>query len=429
MILPSQYEPQVSKNWAHCAAESAAESRNDPYNIDLTLASLTSLYHLLSERLPYVLFDRRIILMRTRVYCFAFLAVITNVSGLANEKKTKCKACQKTASTPKPELATEATSNRKSADNRQSDQPNQDAFPVQAQIQMLANDLKAFPDNPKEGECYIRVKQDAKYKTVEESVLVREATIRFEIKPAEFKDVEKKVLVRPESVRYEVIPAKFKKKRVTVTKVPEHQELSASESKFADEQDKIEIKPERVEWKPGKGILDSALKTAKEILCLVRQPAEFQSYTRKVVDEKAKLKTKDLDASLQQVETEVLVSKAQVKEIKLPAVYKTIRVRELVKPASKKRIDVPAEFTKVKRESLIHPETLVWQRVLCNTNVTPDLIRRIQKALKSKGIDPKTKEAKWNQATQAAVRAYQKKHQLAEGGLTYEFLEHIGVKP
>ncbi|TWU02238.1 hypothetical protein [Stieleria varia] len=375
--------------------------------------------------------------MRIRSFHLAILAALLSIGLLSakthadgKQKTEDCKECDQ-------QTAGDVSGNQGDKKPKNSGDPKEgenEALPVKAQIELLTNELAQLPPNPKAGECYIRVRQAAKYKTVEQKVLVKAASVRYEITPAKFKDVEKKVLVRPETVRYQVVPAKYETKKVTVVLSPEHEELIAVETKFENKKSKIETKPERVEWKRGSGLISKEDLThdgqpTTDILCLVREPAEFHEYTEQVIAEKAKVERKEINAQEQVVETTVLVSPAQVKEIKEPAEYKTIKVRELVSSASEKRVDVPAEYETVKRQVLLHPETLVWQRVLCNTNITPEILKRIQKALKDKGFDPKTDKATWNRPMQHAVERYQHKHKLATGGLTYEFLEHIGVNP
>jgi peptidoglycan hydrolase-like protein with peptidoglycan-binding domain len=70
-----------------------------------------------------------------------------------------------------------------------------------------------------------------------------------------------------------------------------------------------------------------------------------------------------------------------------------------------------------------------WRRILCETNVSPQLISRIQSALRMAGHDPGPIDGVLGQQTRRAVTEYQKKKGLASGELTYRTLESLGVKP
>lgn len=289
--------------------------------------------------------------------------------------------------------------------------------------------LGDLPPNAKPGECYVRVKNPAKYKTVDERVLIQPETVRYETVPAVFREVEKKVLIKPEFVRHEFIPAKFEKKMIAVELQPEHSKLTAVAAKFKTEEKKFESKPAREYWTVGADPLNPDPKMTKDILCLVQDPAEFIKYTQKVLQTAARVDQAKVAKREQMVETEVLVKPAEVKKITVPAEYKVVKVMELVTPARKQEIPVEAVYKTVKRKVLIAPEKLTWERVLCKTNITPEVIKSIQNALKKKGFDPGAVNGELNNATNNSIKKYQKENKLLEAGLSFEFLEHIGVKP
>lgn len=75
------------------------------------------------------------------------------------------------------------------------------------------------PPNAKPGECYARITQPAKFKTVSEKVIATEASDSVSIVPATYKTVQERVLVSEASERLEVIPATYKtvEERILVT--------------------------------------------------------------------------------------------------------------------------------------------------------------------------------------------------------------------
>lgn len=289
-------------------------------------------------------------------------------------------------------------------------------------------DGQDFPLEAKSGECYVKVRRPAKFRTEKERVLVKEQSVRYEIVPAKFRDVEKKVLVKPESTRFEIIPAKFEKKIETVQTSPEFKRLSSTGAKFKSSKEKILVKPATAVWKKGTPPLSALQNVVSEVWCLVKEAAEYQSYTRQNVDARASVGEHVVDAESQDVETHVLVRPAEVKKIVEPAQYETVKTRELVSPAFSKEIVVQAEYKEVKRQVLVQAEEIVWQRVLCDTNLTPKVIRKIQDALKAKKYDYGKEKGKLTPATMKAIEKYQKDYKLSKGAITYEFLEHLKIE-
>lgn len=286
----------------------------------------------------------------------------------------------------------------------------------------------SFPTTAKAGECYVQVRRPAKYRTQTERVLVKEKSVRYQITPAVFKDVEKKILVRPESKRYEVIPAKFEKKTVDVVKTPDFKRLSFAEAVFKPSKEKIQTKAATAVWKKGDGTPNGVSNMISQVWCLVREAAEYHEYTRQNVATRAKLSTHDVDAEMDHIPTMVMVRPAKVKEIVEPAEYKTVKVRELVTPAVSKEIAIPAEYKMVKRQVLVQQEQVVWERVLCDTNLTPEVIRKIQTALKAKKYDCGKVKGKLTSETKNAISKYQQDHKLSKGAITYEFLDHLKIE-
>jgi len=69
-----------------------------------------------------------------------------------------------------------------------------------------------------------------------------------------------------------------------------------------------------------------------------------------------------------------------------------------------------------------------WRPVLCKTNMTRDIVQRIQVALKKAGHNPGPIDGVLGRSTMAAVRSYQRAKGLATGGITMSTLESLGVK-
>ncbi len=74
-----------------------------------------------------------------------------------------------------------------------------------------ADQASLIPPNAKAGECYAKVVLPAKYETIEERVLVKEASEKIKIIPAKYEWTIEKVEVTPASKKIIPVPAKYKK--------------------------------------------------------------------------------------------------------------------------------------------------------------------------------------------------------------------------
>tara|TARA_B100000508_G_C11452024_1_gene274614 strand:- start:311 stop:1384 length:1074 start_codon:yes stop_codon:yes gene_type:complete len=180
-----------------------------------------------------------------------------------------------------------------------------------------------------------------------------------------------------------LIPAKVQGTEETV-QVSEEQKVLARiiPAQYEIERERVLVKEARQVWKPGRGAQEKVNQTTGEILCLVEEPA----------------------------------------------VYKTIEKRILVAPERPEYKIIPAQFEKIMRTETIEAERLEWRRILCETNVTPAVIRSLQSALNKKGFDAGKVDGEYGYRTNQAITAYQRKNGLAMNGLTYETIEHLGIK-
>jgi peptidoglycan hydrolase-like protein with peptidoglycan-binding domain len=85
------------------------------------------------------------------------------------------------------------------------------------------------------------------------------------------------------------------------------------------------------------------------------------------------------------------------------------------------------EYQTVTKTSQVTEGHMEWRRVLCETNVTPEIISRIQNALANSGFDPRPIDGVLGKRTHRAIKDYQIDKGLATGGLTYKFIKSPGI--
>lgn len=291
-----------------------------------------------------------------------------------------------------------------------------------------SNDLSLYPPDAQPGECYAKVLLPAKFDTISEKVLKREASDRVTVIPARFDWVEERVLTKEAVETLEVVPAVFRWVEERVMVEPASTRLVPVPAEFETVSERVLDTPEQTVWKKGRGPIEKIDNTTGEILCLVVEPATYKTISRTIVKSPASSRSVDVPPVFKTVRKQVVDKPAEVRKKTTPAEFTTIRVRKMIEPPREQRVSLPAEFQTVTKRVKVSSERLSWQPILCETNVTQDIIARLQQALKTKGFDPGDVDGVLGAATLSAVEAYQRASGLARGGVTMETVESLDVK-
>lgn len=285
-----------------------------------------------------------------------------------------------------------------------------------------------LPPNAKMGECYARVFVPEKYQIEAKQVVKKEAGYDIEVSEPEYEWVKEKILVKEESEIAEVIPAKYEWRTEKVLVKEAHEHLKTIPAVYETREEKVLVKPAHKEWKKGRGPIEKMDYVTGEIMCLVEVPAEYNTVTKKVLVSAARTEKVTHPAVYKDVGKYVIVEQPKIKIKTIPAEYKTVMVKKLVRPAEETKVPVPAEYQTVEKKVKVADSYMEWRRILCETNSTPDVIRRLQGALVAAGYYPGEIDGLVGGATLRAVKKYQRDNNLAAGQLTIETLEKLGVK-
>lgn len=232
------------------------------------------------------------------------------------------------------------------------------------------------------GEIMCLVEIPAKYKTIQKEVIKTPTTTKVVEVPAVYETVKVRKLVSPEKEKRTPVPAEYKEVKVR---------SKVSDASFAWHASHDETKPE-------------GAPTGTQI-CLKEIPARHETVTKLVVK-----------------------TPAGYQQEKVAAVTETVTVRKLAAKAEEKRSKIPAEYKTVAKRTKVSDERLEWRQVLCETNMTKDIVTRVQQALETAGYDVGGVDGIVGSATLRAVDAYQRSKGLPTGGLTIRTLESLGVK-
>lgn len=275
--------------------------------------------------------------------------------------------------------------------------------PSQAAEESGSAGMGLLPANARPGECYAKVMVPAQYKTVEEKVLIAEASEKIEVIPAKYEMTEVKVPVQQESEKLVAVPAKYE----TV-------------------EEKIEIEPARTVWRYGPGAkakdisdrdLTMALAVglpaeAKPGQCYDEfyQEAKFETKTEKLLKTAAAEEITTSEPQFEWVEEKVLVKEASEKIVEIPAEYEEVTEQVLESPAyttwKKGRglnekidnatgeimclIEVPAKYTEITKSVLKTPATTKKIEIPAEYNTV-----RVQKLVKPSAENRKPIEAEY----------------------------------
>ena len=288
-------------------------------------------------------------------------------------------------------------------------------------------DASAFPPNPLPGECYARIALSAVTQNVEEQIMIEPARQEVRIIPAQFGDVTEEVVVREATTELITVPASYTTVQEEVVVRPAARRLIPVEPIYDTVIEEIVVVPERTVWKPGTGPIQKLDEATGEILCLVTEPAVTKQVERRVMIQPASTREEIIPAVTEVVEREVVNTPARVEERLIPAETRTVTRRVEVVPAREEIIEIPPVFDTIAREVVIEPARTEWRSILCETNTTPDIIRRIQVSLQQRGYYNGPVDGIFGPLSQRAIDGFQRDNGQVGTGVTMDTLGLLGV--
>lgn len=286
-----------------------------------------------------------------------------------------------------------------------------------------------LPPNAKAGECYARVLEPAKYETREEVVTIQAASEKVTSTAPVYKTIEKTIVVKEawEEV-VEVTPAQYEWVEETIVIEQSSERLEPVPAEYRTEKEKILVTPAYTTWKKGRGPIERIDHATGEIMCLIEVPAEYKTVTKNVLVSGESTRAIAIPAKTQTIKRQVMVKAPVVKRLTHPAETKTVKVKVLDVAAKEIRTAIPAKTKTITQQYKTADSKLSWRSVMCETNITGDIVKQLQSALKARDYDPVWIDGVYGAKTSAAVTQYQKDNNMASGGLTFETLDKLGVK-
>ena len=295
-------------------------------------------------------------------------------------------------------------------------------------VESSSGDLELLPPNAKPGECYARAFVPPVYKSEDVRVLKSDASERIDVISEKYEWVNEQVLAREASERLEVVPATYEMVSEKLMVKPESTQIVTVPARYRTETEQVLDKPEHTIWKKGSGPITKVDDATGEIMCLVTVPATYKTISRQILDTKAETQETKVPAQYKTVTKRVMKTPPTTRKVVIPAEYNTVRVRKLVEAAKTNRTAIPAQYGMVSKRVLVKDGYMEWRPVLCKTNMTQDIVRSIQAALKKSGHNPGPIDGVIGRGTMQAVKSYQSAKGLATGGITLQTLKSLDVK-
>ncbi len=233
-----------------------------------------------------------------------------------------------------------------------------------------------YPPNAVPGHCYARVMIPAKYKTVTEKVLVKDAGEKVQVIPAKYGYKTQKLLVKEASERIVPVPATYKTVTEKVLVTPASEKIVTVPATYKTVTEKVLVEPASTGWKKGNkgragrcssGDCDRIPGETGEVMCLVNKPAKYRTITKRVLATPATTKSIPVPAVYKTITKRVIATPATTKTIPIPPVYKTVKVKTIVQPASTRKTTTPPVYKTVTKKVKVSDASLSWKETKCKS--------------------------------------------------------------
>ncbi|GGI58161.1 OmpA family protein [Winogradskyella haliclonae] len=194
-----------------------------------------------------------------------------------------------------------------------------------------------LPSNPTPGKCYVKCITKDTFKEVTDTYQSYPEYNTLDIVPATYKTVEERVLVKEATKKYVYVPAVYETVEVSYVKKEGRTDLKVVPATFGTSSKTYETYPSTSGWEYK--ILEDCPSVNKDdcvAACFVEYPAQFR-----------------------EVSFTTLAADASTNNIPVPEQTTTYKKRVIKTPARVDEIEIPAEYTTIKRQVVDTPAKAV----------------------------------------------------------------------
>lgn len=287
-----------------------------------------------------------------------------------------------------------------------------------------------LPLNAGPGQCFTRLRIPAVIENVEQTVTVEEGYDKLSVTDPVFQPGAEQYVARDASKRYVVRQPRFEVRTEQVLVRPEYERLVVEPAQFDFVQETITVGQPRLVWRPGRNLsgIQRVDPATGQIYCLVEEPAKTETVTKRVLRTPEQVRRVVVPAQFSTVTRQVLVDPGGVEEELIPEQVSTYGTQVLVQPAGQVAAPVAPKTRTITTRVERQPERFEWAEVICDTNVTPDIISQLQGALSARGYYSGPVDGRNSTALSDALSRYQRDNNVASGGfITLETLQMLGI--
>ncbi|UIJ73997.1 hypothetical protein [Aurantimonas sp. HBX-1] len=203
--------------------------------------------------------------------------------------------------------------------------------------------------------CYEPVRSPALYSTVAEDVLVRPASVVYDVVPARYGYATREVLVEPERVIAERIPAEYTTVARQVLLQPERVIRRAAPPVYRTVTETVLIEPARETW-------EWRVIGGRRVYCRIVLPARYGTRERTVV-ERGESWDEVIPAEYGIEHVQVMLAPERYVQHVIPARYETVREQVILEPEQTVAREIPAQYETRHRTVKVRDEAAGWRQV------------------------------------------------------------------
>ncbi|TQV65231.1 MAG: hypothetical protein FNT29_01760 [Halothiobacillaceae bacterium] len=279
------------------------------------------------------------------------------------------------------------------------------------------------------GECWVQAVIHPKPVRKPVDIVVRDAVNDIDVTPAEIEPAWQKVVVREGGITYRIEPPVYKRVIEKVVVRPEIRRTIVVPAVYEEQESVIEIEAARTVLERCK--VSTAVRSSDipvQALCARLIPARSKTVKRKLLVQPETTREEVEPAVYKEITRWVIETPARAVPVETPPEMGSMRVRKIAAPEQVEEEQLPPQVRHFVTTQYEGSPSIIFRRVLCDQEVTPERIQALQGALKQAGFDPGTSDGKLGKRTFAALLEYQRQNGLAHGALTHESLEQLGIK-
>ncbi len=233
-----------------------------------------------------------------------------------------------------------------------------------------------LPTNPTPGKCYVKCITKDTFKEVTDTYQSYPSYNTLKIVPATYKTVEERVLIKEATKRYVYVPAVYETVEVSYVKKEGRTDLRVIPATFGTDSKTYETYPKTSGWEYK--ILEDCPSVNKDdcvAACFVEYPAQFREVSFTTLATDASTSNIPVPEQTTTYKKRVVKTPARVDEIEIPAEYTTIKRQVVDTPARSVATNVPSKSASITRTVLDQKGGISsWEEVDCDLldpNVLP----------------------------------------------------------